>query len=86
MAKIRECFVCGMLLALSERQKVDVQPPDGPMRTAEVCARCWLKVHGAGRYEVTKREKLYVCRAAQAVMELFPPVSHSAGSRGTRRG
>lgn len=86
MAKIRECFVCEMLLAVSERQMLDVQPPDGPRTKAEACARCWLKVHGRKTLVVVKAGKEFRCSAGRAQGDLFARGSAAGGPRGGRRG
>lgn len=71
MSKIRECFVCGCLLTLNERQRIEVRHRSDKVRTAEACARCWLKVHGSFGLRVERKGKVYEAKVRRSQPDLF---------------
>lgn len=86
MSKIRECFVCGTLLATSEKQRVRVKHKRDKLRMAEVCRLCWWRVRGAGRVRVVKDRKAYDVEVRKLQTELFNETAKSCIGRGGRHG
>lgn len=71
MSKIRECFLCGIVLATSERQRVRVEHKGDKSRVAEVCRLCWWKVRAASSYRVAKNGKTYQVRVRDLQLPLW---------------
>lgn len=72
MGKVRECFVCSMLLARNERTTVEATPAAGRPTIVEVCVRCHARVMGVGVLVVDKGGVSYVARARPVQRQLFP--------------
>lgn len=71
MSKVRECFVCGMLLAQTERQRVEVSHDSDAVRDAEACQACWWKLRGKRVLKVVKKGRSYEVRVRRLQFELF---------------
>lgn len=85
MTNVRECFVCSMLLARSERTTVEATPVAGRPTIVEVCVRCHSRVIAAGGVSVGEGSKAEVLRARPVQRRLFPAVSRKeGGGRGWR--
>lgn len=86
MSRIRECFVCGTLLASSEKQRVRVKHKRDKNRIAEVCRLCWWKVRAAAELRVVKDRKVYDLTVRRSQIDLFPATAKSCIGRGARDG
>lgn len=86
MAGIRECFVCGTLLATSEKQRVQVKHKRDKQRLVEVCRLCWFKVRACGEMRVVKDRKVYEVRDRRSQIDLFPSTAKGCIGRGGGHG
>ena len=71
MTKVSECFLCGRLLADSEKRLVDVEPDSRTSFRAEACKECWLKVGLAKRLSVVKKNRTCTVMIARSQLDLF---------------
>ena len=81
MSKVSECFLCGRLLADSEKRLVDVEPDARTSFRAEACKECWMKVGLAKRLSITRNDRYVTVMIARSQLDLF----HSKFGRGRFR-
>ena len=86
MSKIRECFVCGTLLATSEKRRVEVKHKRDKVLMAEVCTMCWYKIAGVQVLRVAKNGKSYEVGVRTLQTELFGKTARKLIGRGGRHG
>ncbi len=71
MGQIKECFVCGTLLAMAEDKLLDVARPDGTRRPRPACGPCYYKAVAHGWVMATHDGMVYKCRARTMQRDLF---------------
>lgn len=83
MGKVRECFVCSMLLARLEQKRVEATASGGKPEEVEVCVRCHARVLGGGHRTFVKGRVGYVLRPRRVYRDLLgaemPPGKVSRG-------
>lgn len=82
MSRMRECFVCGTLLATTERQRVEVRRKREKVRVAEVCQPCWWKIRGKRLHRVSKNGRTYEVGERTAQLELLERTARGCIGRG----
>lgn len=86
MSRVRECFVCGTLLATSEKDRVEVRHPKVGLETSEVCRECWWKVRAAGVKKVSKKGLSFSVMVRRSQLQLFGETAAACIGRGRRHG
>ncbi len=71
MGTIKECFVCGTLLALAGNKLFDVSREDGVRRPKPACDPCYYKAVAKGSILATDEGRVYVCTPRTVQLDLM---------------